>query len=328
MNASLFKETYTKSEKTLYKNDIKSSSSRFLNRKRNKSDEVISEIYNKVNNYNKEKIFVINKRNRLQVFLDNFQKIINIMKFNIYLIKENQIYFTYHYNLKLINRVNNYFEEMKENLKDANIFNSKDLIELIKTFYINELQFFILAHLINEYILSFSNGPIEKEYLYYIGLYTKYISSSAYLKIWEEMLKINNSFKNWYSKNKSFLKNIYINFKKINMRNNSYSNPHSQKIEIFNYNLMIKNIVDTKNEKKEKKDKIFNNINNLSLNIRTNINNESINSIKSNIGKKLNVIIVYKEEDEEDNSSNIKQNENKLDNSNHDIEGLQTDLSL
>jgi len=213
-------------------------------------------------------------------------------------------------NLKLINLIINYFENLKIILIDKNIFNLKDLIELIKVFLINEFQFSILTILMDEYILSFSN-KLEKESFYYLGLYTKYISSSAFLKIFNEMLIINTPFKVWFIQYKSFLENINIDLKKINIRNKSFL-PKSPKIEIINYNSMVENIIKLSNDKKEKNNKL----------IITKEKNTNNNLLKSNIGKKLNVIIVYKEE-EEDYSEEIKN-----DSTNNDIEGLQTDLSL
>ena len=46
----------------------------------------------------------------------------------------------------------------------------------------------------------------------------------------------------------------------------------------------------------------------------------------SNIGKKMNVVIVYQEETSQNISSN--NDIDKNDSSNNDIEGLQTDLSI
>ena len=305
-------EDNVKSEKTINKKEKEPFSIQFLNKKRNKLDDEKTEDNIIFKNDIKNKIFLINKRNKLDIFLDTFKKIKNEMLFNKdnYFLKEKKPYFKNILNLKLINLIINYFENLKIILIDKNIFNLKDLIELIKVFLINEFQFSILTILMDEYILSFSN-KLEKESFYYLGLYTKYISSSAFLKIFNEMLIINNPFKVWFMQYKSFLENINIDLKKINIRNKSFL-PKSPKIEIINYNSMVENIIKLSNEKKEKNNKL----------IITKEKNTNNNLLKSNIGKKLNVIIVYKEE-EEDYSEEIKN-----DSTNNGIEGLQTDLSL
>ena len=78
---------------------------------------------------------------------------------------------------------------------------------------------------------------------------------------------------------------------------------------MVNYNLMIDEILYSKKENEpdvsqEKKEKKAN----------------------SNIGKKMNVVIVYQEEASQNISSN--NDTDKNDSSNNDIEGLQTDLSI
>ena len=303
-------EDNVKSEKTINKKEKESFSIQFLNKKRNKLDDEKTEDNIIFKNDIKNKIFLINKRNKLDIFLDTFKKIKNEMLFNKdnYFLKEKKPYFKNILNLKLINLIINYFENLKIHLIDKNIFNLKDLIELIKVFLINEFQFSILTILMDEYILSFSN-KLEKESFYYLGLYTKYISSSAFLKIFNEMLIINTAFKVWFIQYKSFLENINIDLKKINIRNKSFL-PKSPKIEIINYNSMVENIIKLSNEKKEKNNKL----------IITKEKHTNNNLIKSNIGKKLNVIIVYKEEDYSEEIKNYS--------TNNDIEGLQTDLSL
>ena len=285
----------------------------FLNKKRFNSD----------NSYNELKIiiqegdgnsFLIQKiTNISQNFLDNFSEIINNSKysFNKYFHKEKKRYFGSNFNLKLINSIINYFTKEESSLRNANILNSEELINLVKTFFINDFEFSILTLLINKTIFYFSNR-IEKETIYYLGLYTKYILSNAYSEVFNLMLKSDIHFKNWYLQYKSFLETIDLSLIKVNK-----GKTPNQNLEMVDFNLMINDLFESKKEKeKEKEKKDVNKINTIET-------IKKINMFNLNRGKKINVVVVYQEESSQDNTNDVDNGYS----SHNENEGLQTDIS-
>ena len=99
------------------------------------------------------------------------------------------------------------------------------------------------------------------------------------------MLKINVSFKNWYTLNKNLLDIFDIDIQKVNQRYTLFKQSQKQ-VKFIDYNLMIKDIIDPisfkHNERKQ--------------------NTNSIVKSNSNIGKIIDVIIVYTEGPDNDNS--------------------------
>ena len=251
----------------------KNTSFQFLNKKRSKSDTA----------YNEEKFKFIEDLNLLvftpvykiilEKFLDNYSRIINDpnLKNKKYIIQEKKEFFDTSFNLKLTNTIFNYFSKEKSKLRNANFFNCKDLIDLIKTYLINEFQFSILTLLIDRYI---SKDNLSKENIYYLGLYTKYISSDTYSEVFNWMIKSNIFFKNWYLRHKQFLESIDTSVININNRINNLVNKNHT-IEEIDFNSMVDNIIFSKKE-----NKIINNF----------------KPFNSNIGKKIHVEIVYQEE--------------------------------
>ena len=118
------------------------------------------------------------------------------------------------------------------------------------------------------------------------------------------MINSDKYFKEWFLNYNEFLKARDLNIIRVNKRNNFFTKKE-QKFETINYNLMAENIFQLK---KENENKIF-----------------CKNYISHNIGKKVNVVIVYQDKNLE-NIYNIDQME-KTDSTNNDIEGSQTDIS-
>lgn len=275
-------EENPKIEKLLLTFGKNNSLSNFLNKKRLKSDGDSQETTIKFIEDKKFCFFPFINKNMTQYFLETYFQILNNSQFknNTYFLNEKKIYFDFTFNLKLVNDIINYFSKVKSRFKNANLFNLKDLKDLTKTFLINDIQFSILSLLIDEYISKFI-FTFKKENIYYLGLYTKYITSDFYADVFNEILNKNIFFKFWYLQNKLFLENLDISVAKINKRNNSSDN---QKIERIDFDLMVHDIIFPKREKKE---------------------NKKFNVFKSNIGKKINVVVVYQEDLSQDNTNYI-----------------------
>ena len=298
-------EDYQNNGILLFSKGMNTSTIQFLNKKRSKYDIA----------YNEEKVkfkedlnFFVFKpifKNTIEIFMDNYTQIMNDnkLKNKEYFFQEKKEYFNTSFDLKLTNTIINYFSKIKSNLRNANFTSCKELIDLIKAFLINELQLSILTLLIDEYISKFPSN-IQKENIYYLGLYTKYISSEFYFEVFNEMIKSNIFFKFWYLKYKPFLDSIDIGIININKRiNNLMSKNH--KIEIIDFDSMVNNIIYPKKEKNK---------------------NNKFMPINSNIGKKINLVIVYQEESSqsEDNKSNIETRES----SHKESESLQIPIFL
>ena len=193
----------------------KNTSFQFLNKKRSKSDTA----------YNEEKFKFIEDLNLLvftpvykiilEKFLDNYFRIINDpnLKNKKYFIQEKKEFFDTSFNLKLTNTIFNYFSKEKSKLRNANFFNCKDLIDLIKTYLINE------------------------------------ISSDNYSEVFNWMIKSNIFFKNWYLRHKQFLESIDTSVININNRINNLVNKNHT-IEEIDFNSMVDNIIFSKKENK------------------------------------------------------------------------------
>ena len=278
---NIFEEN-TKFEKFLLSYEKNNPLPIFLNKKRFKLSSDSEETTRKLK---EDKIFFnfpFSNKNMTEFFLESYSKIMNEAKFknNKYFFNEKKEYFDTTFNLKLVKTIINYFIKVKSSLRNVNLFNLKDLNHLIKIFLINETQFSILTLLLDEFIVTFPFS-LKKENIYYIGLYTKYISSDFYAEVFQKMLITNIFFKLWYLQYKQFLEKININAKKISKQNNSFMN-NIHKIDSIDFNSMIENLIDPIKEKKEIK---------------------KFNIIKSNIGKKLNVVVVYQEDSSQDNTN-------------------------
>ncbi len=278
---NIFEEN-TKFEKFLLSYEKNNPLPIFLNKKRFKLSSDSEETTRKLK---EDKIFFhfpFSNKNMTEFFLESYSKIMNEAKFknNKYFFNEKKEYFDTTFNLKLVKTIINYFIKVKSSLRNVNLFNLKDLNHLIKIFLINETQFSILTLLLDEFIVTFPFS-LKKENIYYLGLYTKYISSDFYAEVFQKMLITNIFFKLWYLQYKQFLEKININAKKISKRNNSFMN-NIHKIDSIDFNSMIENLIDPIKEKKEIK---------------------KFNIIKSNIGKKLNVVVVYQEDSSQDNTN-------------------------
>ena len=254
--------------------------SNFLNKKRLKLDSDSQETTIKFIEDKKFCFFPFSNKNMTQNFLETYSQIMNNTKYKNHMIffKETKKYFDPSFNLKLVKDVINYFSKVKSLLKNRFVFNIKDLNNLIKTFLINDLEFSVLTLLIDEYISNFL-FTLKNENIYYLGLYTKYITSDFYIDVFNEMINRNIYFKFWYLQNKLFLEKIDISMPRINKRNNFFYN---QTIENIDFDSMVDNIIFQKKEKKEIK---------------------KFNIIKSNIGKKRNVKVVYQEDSSQDNDN-------------------------
>ena len=278
---NIFEEN-TKFEKFLLSYEKNNPLPIFLNKKRFKLSSDSEETTRKLK---EDKIFFhfpFSNKNMTEFFLESYSKIMNEAKFknNKYFFNEKKEYFDTTFNLKLVKTIINYFIKVKSSLRNVNLFNLKDLNHLIKIFLINETQFSILTLLLDEFIVNFPFS-LKKENIYYLGLYTKYISSDFYAEVFQKMLITNIFFKLWYLQYKQFLEKININAKKISKQNNFFMN-NIHKIDSIDFNSMIENLIDPIKEKKEIK---------------------KFNVIKSNIGKKLNVVVVYQEDSSQDNTN-------------------------
>jgi hypothetical protein len=282
--------------------DKSTSSIHLLNKKRYKSDDEYIETNTKFKKEKKISFFSFNKIDKLEIFLSNFEKIIKDKEESFQ--KEKKRYVETNFNLSLVNSVINYFSIMKFCLGNISVFTPKELIELIKTFCLNELEFSVLTILIEEFLSKFL-FIFDKENIYYLGLYSKYISTDSYKDIFIQMLNEDPYFKDWYYLYKEFLESLDLSLLKINKRNNCFSKKE-QKMEIFDHNLMVDDIFEIKKEIQNKK--IF-----------------TQKYISHNIGKKVNVVIVY--QDKTWQNIQDKNQMDKTENSNNDMEGLQTDIS-
>ena len=281
--------------------DKSSISTNFLNKKRYKSNDENIETTSDFKSNKKISFFTSNKNNKLEIFLSNYDRIIKENK-NFFQ-KEESRYKEINFNQSLINYVIKYFSLMKFYLRKIYIFKEKELIDLIKTFHMNDLEFSALTLLLEEF-LSTSLYIFQKENIYYLGLYSKYISSDDYTDIFQKMINTDKYFNEWFLHYNVFLKARDLNVIRVNKRNNFFTKKE-QKFETINYNLMAENIFQLK---KENENKIF-----------------CKNYISHNIGKKVNVVVVYQDKNLE-NIYNIDQME-KIDSTNNDIEGSQTDIS-
>ena len=283
--------------------DNKSTSSiHLLNKKRYKSDDEYTETNSKFKKDKKISFFSFNKINKLDIFLSSFEKIIKDNE--EFFQKEKKRYIETNFNLNLVNSVINYFSIMKFYLRNINIFTSKELIGIIKTFCLNDFEFSLLTILIEEFLSRFL-FIFDKENIYYLGLYSKYISTESYKDIFTEMINEDAYFKDWYYHYKEFLESLDLSLIKINKRNNYFAKSE-QKKELFDHNLMVDDIFEIKKEFQNKK--IF-----------------TQKYISHNIGKKVNVVIVYQDKTWENIAD--KNQMDKIENSNNDVEGLQTDIS-
>ena len=283
--------------------DNKSTSSiHLLNKKRYKSDDEYTETNSKFKKDKKISFFSFNKINKLDIFLSSFEKIIKDNE--EFFQKEKKRYMETNFNLNLVNSVINYFSIMKFYLRNINIFTSKELIGIIKTFCLNDFEFSLLTILIEEFLSRFL-FIFDKENIYYLGLYSKYISTESYKDIFTEMINEDAYFKDWYYHYKEFLESLDLSLIKINKRNNHFTK-REQKKELFDHNLMVDDIFEIKKEFQNKK--IF-----------------TQKYISHNIGKKVNVVIVYQDKTWENIAD--KNQMDKIENSNNDVEGLQTDIS-
>lgn len=173
--------------------------------------------------------------------------------------------------LAYINKISNFQENKKK-------FNLNLLIQLTQIFLMNENDIATLTLLIEQYLFFNNANLYTDENLFYLGLYTKYITSNEFYYIFNEMLKINASFKNWYTLNKNLLDIFDIDIQKVNQRYTLFKQSQKQ-VKFIDYNLMIKDIIDPISYKhKEKKQQ-----------------NTSVIKSNSNIGKIIDVIIVYTE---------------------------------
>ena len=281
-------------------NDKNTLSTYFLNKKRYKSDDECIDI-----NKNKRiSFFTFNRINKLDLFLSNFEKIIKDNE--EFFQKEKKRYMETNFNLTLINSVFNYFSIMKLYLINVGILNSKELIDLIKTFYLNDLEFSVLTILLEEFLSNFSY-IFEKENLYYLGLYSKHITSDTYKDIFYNMLNDDIYFKNWFLHYNKFLESRDLNLIKVNKRSNFFTKKE-QKFEIVDYILMVNDIFELKTE----------------------VNNKIFfkKHIGHNVGKKIKVVIVYEDKRDKNRQNLSKKNQiDRIDLSNNDVECLQTDSS-
>ena len=188
-------------------------------------------------------------------------------------------------NLDLVKIIFSYINKISNFQKNNKKLNLNLFIQLTQIFLMNENDIAALTLLIEQYL--FFHNPIlyTDESLFYLGLYTKYITSNEFYYIFNEMLKINVSFKNWYTLNKNLLDIFDIDIQKVNQRYTLFKQSQKQ-VKFIDYNLMIKDIIDPisfkHNEKKQ--------------------NTNSIVKSNSNIGKIIDVIIVYTEGPDNDNS--------------------------
>ena len=285
-------------------NDKNTLSTHFLNKKRYKSDDECIETISNINKNKRISFFAFNRINKLELFLSNFEK---IFKDNEeFFQREEKRFMETNFNLGLINSVFNYFSIMKVYLINVGIFNSKELIDLIKTFYLNDLEFSVLTILLEEFLSNFSYS-FEKENLYYLGLYSKHITSDTYKDIFYNMINTNIYFKDWFLHYKKFLQTRDLNLIKVNKRSN-YFTKKEQKFEIVDYNLMVNDIFELK---KEVKDTIF-----------------FKKYIGHNVGKKVKVTIVYDDKRDKNRQNLSEKNQiERIDLSNNEVECLQTDSS-
>lgn len=280
-----FFEKKDKNEVLFLSNGKNSSSQNFLNKKRFRMDKGKKDI--KIQSKQNEKKYSFNLKNPYtsQNFLDKFTQILNFSKVNFrnYFLNERNKFFNSTFNLKLINNIINYFSKEESSLRNVNIFNYQDLIDIIKTFLINEFEFSIFTFLINKFIFIFPN-ILGKESIQYLGLYTKYISCSEFTCIFHDLIYFDESFRKFFLQYKDFLIKLDINFTKINKGSDVFMS-YNHNLDMLDFNSMIDNLFSSKEEKESE-----------------NNNNKIINP---SIGKKMNVVIVYREESTQENTNYI-----------------------
>lgn len=261
---------------------------RFLNKKRLNFLDNYEETIFKLKDERPNFFIALKTKNISPNFLEAFTQLANDPKksFNRYYLKAKKRYFNSTFNLKLIHIIINYFSAEESNLRNADITNSKDLIKIVKTFLMNELEFSIFTLLINKYISNYFN-KLEKDCIFYLGFYTKYISSLSYKDVFQEMLNTNLNLHIWYLQNKEFLENIDTSLLKINKGNKVFQS-YNYNYGIIDFNSMTDDIFSPKKEQKK---------------------DDNNNELNSNIGKKVNLVIVYQEELSQDNTNYIDNSE-------------------
>jgi hypothetical protein len=205
--------------------------------------------------------------------------------FSNYFSTQEKYYFNSILNLDLVKIIFSYINKISNFQKNNKKLNLNLFIQLTQIFLMNENDIAALTLLIEQYLFFHNPNLYTDESLFYLGLYTKYITSNEFYYIFNEMLKINVSFKNWYTLNKNLLDIFDIDIQKVNQRYTLFKQSQKQ-VKFIDYNLMIKDIIDPisfkHNEKKQ--------------------NTNSIVKSNSNIGKIIDVIIVYTEGPDNDNS--------------------------
>jgi hypothetical protein len=227
---------------------------------------------------------------KIELFLSNYYELIINMKkndkiFSNYFSTQEKYYFNSILNLDLVKIIFSYINKISNFQKNNKKLNLNLFIQLTQIFLMNENDIAALTLLIEQYLFFHNANLYTDENLFYLGLYTKYITSNEFYYIFNEMLKINVSFKNWYTLNKNLLDIFDIDIQKVNQRYTLFKQSQKQ-VKFIDYNLMIKDIIDPisfkHNEKKQ--------------------NTNSIVKSNSNIGKIIDVIIVYTEGPDNDNS--------------------------
>jgi len=229
---------------------------------------------------------------KIELFLSNYsQLIINMKKndkiFSNYFSTQEKYYFNSILNLDLVKIILAYINKISNLQENKKICNLNLLIQLTQIFLMNENDIATLTLLIDQYLFFHNANLYTDENLFYLGLYTKYITSNEFYYIFNEMLKINISFKNWYTLNKNLLDIFDIDIQKVNQRYTLFKQSQKQ-VKFIDYNLMIKDIIDPISFKYNEKKQQY---------------NTSVVKSNSNIGKIIDVIIVYTEGPENDDNS-------------------------
>jgi hypothetical protein len=229
---------------------------------------------------------------KIELFLSYYsQLIINKKKndkiFSNYFSIQEKYYFNSILNLDLVKIILAYINKISNFQKNKKKLNLNLLIQLTQIFLMNENDIATLTLLIEQYFFFHNTNLYTDENLFYLGLYTKYITSNEFYYIFNEMLKINASFKNWYTLNKNLLDIFNIDIQKVNQRYTLFKESQKQ-VKFIDYNSMIKDIIDPISFKHYEKKQHTNSI------VKSN----------SNIGKIIDVIIVYTEGPDNNNSKN------------------------
>lgn len=226
---------------------------------------------------------------KIEKFLNLYNQIINKKKikdknFSNFFSFQQKYYSKSVLNINLVKNIFEYFKRLSIFYKNNILFNFNMLFKLNNEFMIDENDFASLTLLLEQF-LCFQNLKINftDESLLYLSFYVKYLTSNEFSYIFKEMIKLDSNFKKWYSQYKKILVLFDINIQKVNQRC-IFFKQNKKRIKYTDYNFMVKEIMG------QNPCELIEYI----KEIDTNFEYKKISN--SNIGKVVDVIIVYRED--------------------------------